>query len=490
MTGSGDAKGRVAIVGAGPGAADLLTVRALEEIRAADIIFIDRLVGPEIRALLPPDAEVIDVGKARGSGPDQSSITDALIRRALSGRRVVRLKGGDPFVFGRGSEEVAAITEAGIPCIVVPGITSAFAAPASIGIPVTHRGLSSSVCVLTATEADGLRSDWSPAATAETVVVLMGLTSIGDVCSALIAARGNPDEPAAAIQAASTPTQRSVVTTLAELPEAAADLIAPTTLVIGPTVALAEPQTVKPSVWVTRPIRQVGRLVRELEDRGIASLVDPVLHVTFTHDPSIADTDGISWFLFTSRNGSEAFASALLASGRGGRDLAGIRFACIGPATAEPLRPLVGEPDLVPDTYSVESLIDAFPEGHGSVAVIGGNMTDPRLMQALEADGWQVQHRLAYETTTSPSLSVSTVEMLERSQVSAVLLTSAETARSCAQLMHAAGLDPKGLPAVCIGEPTTEAASSEGFPIASTAESATATSLAEATSAWLRARTG
>ncbi|MFP5225768.1 MAG: uroporphyrinogen-III C-methyltransferase [Actinomycetota bacterium] len=485
MTSGGGARGRVAIVGAGPGAADLLTLRALEEIRRAEIVYIDRLVGAEIRALIAPTSEVVEVGKAPGSGPQQDDITQALVDQARRGRRVVRLKGGDPFVFGRGGEEVSRLIQEGTECVVVPGISSALAAPASAGIPVTHRGAASSFCVLTATEADGPRRDWSAASAADTVVVLMGLASVRDVSRGLIDAGREPDEPAAAIQAATTPLEQTVVTTLAELPGATSHLEAPVTIVVGATVRFAEPRDPRPIVWVTRPIRQVSRLVKELADRHIAAHIEPTIKIAPTNDGSIARAEGIAWFVFTSRNGSEAFASAMRSQGRGGRELAGIGFACIGPATGEPLRPLIGRPDLVPEAYSVADLAAGFPRGKGTVAIVGGNMTDPGLAIALEAKGWTVEHRHAYTTARVEALSDQLLQMIERGQVRAVLLASAETARSTAELMRSHGSEPAHLPAVCLGPPTAEAARSEGFPVVGVAEVASASSLAAAARAWL-----
>jgi len=236
--------GRVFLVGAGPGDPRLLTLRGAEVLRRADVVVHDRLISPAVLDLAPARAERIDVGKAPGRPhPDQAAICALLVERARRGQAVVRLKGGDPFVFGRGGEELLACARAGVPVEVVPGVTSAVAAPAAAGIPVTHRGLARSFAVVTATTADGGGPDWAALArAADTLVVLMGAGRLAEVCRALVAAGRAAEEPAAAVEAATTPAERTVVGTLATLPDLAraARLRPPATLVVGAVVALAE----------------------------------------------------------------------------------------------------------------------------------------------------------------------------------------------------------------------------------------------------------
>jgi uroporphyrin-III C-methyltransferase len=235
--------GRVFLVGAGPGDPRLLTLRGAEVLRRADVVVHDRLVSPAVLDLAPARAERIDVGKTPGRPhPDQAAISALLVEHARRGRVVVRLKGGDPFVFGRGGEELLACARAGVPVEVVPGVTAAVAAPAAAGIPLTHRGLARSFAVVTASTADGSEPDWAALArAADTLVVLMGAARLPEVCRALVAAGRPPDEPAAAVEAATTPAERTVVGTLATLPDLAraARLGAPATLVVGAVVALA-----------------------------------------------------------------------------------------------------------------------------------------------------------------------------------------------------------------------------------------------------------
>lgn len=236
--------GKVFLVGAGPGDPRLLTLRGAEVLRAADVVVHDRLVAPALLDLAPPRAERVDVGKRAGRPrPTQEAINRLLVARAREGKVVVRLKGGDPFVFGRGGEEALACAEAGVPFEVVPGVSSVVAAPAYLGIPLTHRGLSSSVGVATAVAAGGEPLDLSGLArAAQTLVVLMVAGRLAETCEALVLAGRAREEPAAVVQWATTSRQRSVVAILQELPALAegCGIGPPATLVVGEVVRLAE----------------------------------------------------------------------------------------------------------------------------------------------------------------------------------------------------------------------------------------------------------
>ena len=232
--------GFVSLVGAGPGDPELITVRGRNRLAAADVVVYDRLIDPRILDVVPASAERVFVGKARGSIMlSQRAIECVLIDRARAGKRVVRLKGGDPFVFGRGAEEVESLVRAGIPCEVVPGISSAIAAPGAAGIPVTHRELASTVTVVTGHEdPDKPEStvDWEWVARAPgTVVVLMGLGGIDALCNRLIAHGRDPRTPAAVVASGTLPAQRSVMAPLGHLPAAtlSAEIVSPAVIVIG-----------------------------------------------------------------------------------------------------------------------------------------------------------------------------------------------------------------------------------------------------------------
>jgi uroporphyrin-III C-methyltransferase len=233
--------GGVVLVGAGPGDPELITLRGARALAEADVVVYDRLVAPGLLELAPAEAERIYVGKEPGrAAVSQREIERLLVDRALDGATVVRLKGGDPFVFGRGGEEMAACAAAGIPCEVVPGVSAAVAAPAAAGIPVTHRGIARSFTVVTGSTAHDDEIDLSRVAGADTLVVLMAAGRLAQTCADLIAAGRHPDEPAAIVQWAWTPDQRSVVGTLTDLPilADAASIGPPATLVVGGVAAL------------------------------------------------------------------------------------------------------------------------------------------------------------------------------------------------------------------------------------------------------------
>jgi uroporphyrin-III C-methyltransferase len=233
--------GIVYLVGAGPGDPRLITLRGAEVLRSADMVVHDRLSSAALLDLASARAERVDAGKSPGGGRSQDDINRLLVARARAGKSVVRLKGGDPFVFGRGGEEALACARAGVPVEIVPGVSSAVAAPASVGIPLTHRGLSSSVTVLTAAGAGGQDPDLRASATAsDTLVVLMAAGRLEATCRSLIEGGRRTDEPAAMIQWATTSRQRSVTGTLADLPRlaAGADIGPPATLVVGSVVTL------------------------------------------------------------------------------------------------------------------------------------------------------------------------------------------------------------------------------------------------------------
>ncbi len=227
----------VYLVGAGPGAGDLLTLRALRLLERADAVVHDRLVGPEVLSLIAPRAERIDVGKSPGAGGDQARINELLVELASHHEVVVRLKGGDPFVFGRGGEEARFLAARGIPVVVVPGVSSAFAAPALAGVAVTHRGLAQGVCVVTALAESGADVDFTALALPQlTLVILMGVAQRARISAQLQAGGLDPLTPTAVVHAASTPRQRVVRSALRDL--ACLDVAAPAVIVVGPVAEL------------------------------------------------------------------------------------------------------------------------------------------------------------------------------------------------------------------------------------------------------------
>lgn len=413
--------GKVSLVGAGPGDPGLITVKALDRLRAADAVVYDRLVDPRLLAEAREDAELIDVGKARGSTRmKQDEINQLLVELAGAGKSVCRLKGGDPFVFGRGGEEALALARAGVPWEVVPGVTSAFAAPAYAGIPVTHRGLAASVTIVTGSE-DPRKPDsqinWHALAGLDgTLVFLMGWSALPEIVERLIASGMPPDRAAALVQWGTMTRQRVVAGPLAEIAERGreAGLSAPVAFVIGDVNALrgelgwfdSRPLFGK-RVLVTRTRTQASHLRTLLEAEGAECVEFPAIRVVPVADPSgidealarLADYD---WITFSSSNGVREVRTRLDALGLDARSFAGVRVAAVGPATGETVRSLLGiRADLVPDVYVSEAVVNELGkqgvEGRRILA-IRSDIGRDALATGLRELGAEVDEVVGYET--------------------------------------------------------------------------------------------
>ncbi len=351
--------GKVYLVGAGPGDPGLLTCRGREILEDADTVVFDHLVGDGVLALMPRCAKLIDAGKESGHHTiSQREIEQILVDEARAGKKVVRLKGGDPFLFGRGGEEVLALTAAGIPWEVIPGVSSAIAAPECAGIPVTHRGLSSSVHIHTGHNAPCADEKFT-FCKQDTHVFLMGVASLLKICEALCAEGFSVNTPAAAIENGTTARQRIICGTLETLPKKAAaqNLKPPAVIVVGPTVALAEkiapprlPLSGK-KVIVTRPANRQGRLSRILRDRGAEVVEFPVI-ATVPPETSLPPLGDVGWIAFTSASGVEYFFDALAREDRDIREIADAKIAAIGDATAARLRAHGLKIDLIPQIFN------------------------------------------------------------------------------------------------------------------------------------------
>jgi uroporphyrinogen III methyltransferase / synthase len=378
---AGARPGVVYLVGAGPGDPGLITARALELIASADVILHDRLIPREALAEAQDDAELLYVGKEPGDASvPQEEIEQRLISEARAGRSVVRLKGGDPFVFGRGGEEAEALAAAGVAFEVVPGVTAGVAAPAYAGIPVTHRDDASAVAFVTGHEdPDKERSalDWNAlAAFPGTLVLYMGVKRLPEIAAALQEAGRNPDEPAAAVERGTLPGQRAVTATLATLPEAVAEaeLHPPSVLLFGP--AAARRQTIawleqRPlhglKVVVTRARAQASGVAATLRALGAdivelpAIRIEPRLESPEVRD-AVADLHSYALVCLTSPNGVRLLFEAMAAQGRDARALANATVAAIGPGTAAALAEHGLIADLVPERSIAESLVEALAE--------------------------------------------------------------------------------------------------------------------------------
>jgi uroporphyrinogen III methyltransferase / synthase len=415
--------GCVYLVGAGPGDPGLLTARALELIAAADVILYDRLIPSTALDGARAEAEVLFVGKEGGGPSVPQEQTEALILdRARAGRTVVRLKGGDPFVFGRGGEEALALREAGIPFEIVPGVTSGVAAAAYAGIPVTHRGLSTAVALVTGhTREDGPEEsalDWPAlAAFPGTLVFYMGVRQLPQIVESLIAAGRPASEPVAVVERGTLPDQRTVTGTLQSIAEIARqeNLRAPAITVVGPVAGLADqlewlqdgdryPLRGR-TVAVTRARAQASGLARRLEDLGASVVQAPVIRTQPLPVPTL-DLAPYDLICFTSPNAVTALFECLSQAAHDPRDaraFAGGRVAAIGPGTARALAEHGLLAEIVPERSVAESLVQALADVPVERALVArAREARDVLPDALRACGAEVDVLALYETVAEP----------------------------------------------------------------------------------------
>jgi uroporphyrinogen III methyltransferase / synthase len=404
--------GTVYLVGAGPGDPGLLTVRAVELIAAADVVLYDRLIPPEALAHARADAEVVYVGK-EGEGPQfpQDDTHALLLEHARAGRTVVRLKGGDPFVFGRGGEEALVLAEAGVPFEVVPGVTAGVAAPAYAGIPVTHRETASGVAFVTGHEdpaKPGSAIDWpSLARFPGTLVFYMGVRTLPRIAERLVAEGRSPDEPVAVVERGTLPGQRTLLATLGDVAARAAEekLRAPAITLVGAVARLREDLAwleARPlhgrTIAVTRARAQASALAARLRALGATVVEAPAIRIEPLEAklPPMRDYDLVC---VTSPNGAELLLDRL----RDARELAGVTVAAIGPGTARALRARGVEPDVVPERAVAEGLVAALADVPVRRALIA-RAAEGRdvLPDALREQGAQVDVVALYETVAEP----------------------------------------------------------------------------------------
>lgn len=390
--------GKVYLVGAGPGDPELLTQKGARVLAEAQVVVYDFLANPELLDLAPEEAQRIYVGKKGGDHTlGQEGINQLLCDLAAQGKTVVRLKGGDPFVFGRGGEEASALKSAGHAFEIVPGVTSAIAAPAYAGIPVTDRRCTTEVAFVTGHEDPGKPEStikWGALAQLGTVVFLMGVKNLPEICRQLIAHGKSADTPAAAIRWGTTPRQETVSGTLATLPQAVKDagLQPPAITIVGQVVGLRDelrwfdnlPLFGK-RVLVTRTREQASKLSQQLAHLGadVVEIPTIVLEPPEDDEPLMRAVDNVEDYdviLFTSQNGVEAFFAALDARDKDARDLGGALVGAIGPATAQALRDEGLHPDLTATSFVAEGLLAAL-SGHN---LQGARVLIPRAEQARE----------------------------------------------------------------------------------------------------------
>jgi uroporphyrinogen III methyltransferase/synthase len=473
----------VHLVGAGPGDPGLLTVRAVELIAAADVVLYDRLIPPEALGHARAGAELVYVGK-QGGGPQmpQEEIDRLLVEHGRSGRRVVRLKGGDPLVFGRGGEEALVLREAGVEFEIVPGVTAGVAAPAYAGIPVTHRELASGVAFVTGHERGGAGDeplagagdrpesslDWAALARFPgTLVFYMGVRALPRIAERLQAEGRAADEPVAVIERGTLPGQRTLVATLADVAARAEEekIRAPAVTLVGPVVALREDLAWlerRPlhgrTVAVTRARAQASPLAARLRELGATVIEAPAIRTVSlaAEIPDLTPYDGLA---ATSPNGVHELFARLAASGRDARGLAGLHVAAMGPGTARAFEEHGVAPDTVPQRSVAEGLVEALTDVPlQRVLIARAREGRDLLIEALRGRGVHVDVLALYETLPEP-LDADAVAAVAAADY--VTFTSASTVR---HLVGAAGSQALAAPRLAsIGPATSEELRAHGL---------------------------
>lgn len=462
--------GIVYLVGAGPGDPGLITVRGAELLRLADVVVYDYLSNPRLLAHCP-NAEVIYVGKkAAQHSMTQEQINALLVEKGGSGKRVVRLKGGDPFVFGRGGEECEALAASGIPFEVVPGITAALAAPAYAGIPVTHRDLNSSFTFVTGHEKEeayrdaearsrdpGSASDldWSALARLPCLAFYMGVKSLPRICQKLIEHGMPADMPAATIRWGTLARQRTVVGTISDLPQrvAEAGLAPPALTIVGRVVGLRDTLNwferrplFGQTVVVTRTRQQASDLSNRLMELGAEVIEAPTIELSEPADWTAGDEvlrsiPAFDWVVFTSQNGVQFTKRRLLELGLDARAFASARIAAIGDATARMIRQeLFLSVDLCPESFVAEALAEALREKGvvrgGRFLLLRADIARPILKERLLADGAvEVRDVPIYETRPAASLPAGLIEALAAGDANWITFTSSSTVKGFLSLL-------------------------------------------------------
>jgi uroporphyrinogen III methyltransferase/synthase len=491
--------GRVYLVGAGPGALDLVTLRARELTGQADVLVYDYLCNPAMLAWARPDAEIVYAGK---SGSDhtlsQDEINALLVARARAGLCVVRLKGGDPYVFGRGGEEALVLARAGIPFEEVPGVSSAIAAPAYAGIPVTHREMASMVTFVTGHEDPSKPEsslDWPQLARLRgTKVFLMGVERLREITNRLMAEGAPPETPAALVRWGTTARQESLAGTLATLAglAEARNFKAPAITVIGEVVKLREELNwfealplFGQRVVVTRARTQAGALASRLARLGADVLEIPAIRIV----PVAPDAgqeeklrrvgDLYDWIVFASPNAVEVFFERFFRLHRDVRELGAVRFAVLGPATAAGLAALHLSVDLQPKIYTAEKMAEALQKAEikgKRMLVPHGQLADPALVESLRAAGAEVDEWIVYETVPETEDVTGARARYQKEGAHWIAFTSASTVENWRALALPGAPRPRN---VSMGPVTSQALRRLGWEVAAESPEATLDSLVE-----------
>lgn len=489
-----DKKGKVWLVGAGPGDIGLLTVKGKQVLESAEVVVYDALVSDEIASLIPSSAKRINVGKrANHHLVPQEEINKILLMEALEGNRVVRLKGGDPFVFGRGGEELELLVENNIPYEIVPGITSAVSVPAYAGIPVTHRDYTSSVHIITGHAKKGGSSRIQYDALVKmkaTLIFLMGIGALEEICKSLIEAGMNPQTPAAVLEKGTSAKQRRVIATVETLKAAADQAIiqTPAIIVVGEVCSLSdsfawiEKQPLAGiQVVVTRPKEKSSTLTEKLRARGAHVIEMPVIKTITIKEQEelerfsrsfdkISEVSGEQWILFTSPKGVESFFSLLTVTKKDIRHLysTGAKFGVVGNATRKELRLHGIEADYMPDIYCGKELATGLIKVFGQnpyVTLYRAEDATEDLVEVLEDNKISYQDVAVYRTLylIDEELATRISTGIENKMIDYVMFTSASCVKAFTSCLT--DIDYTKIKAVCIGEQTGAAATKCGMQV-------------------------
>jgi uroporphyrinogen III methyltransferase/synthase len=477
--------GKVYIVGAGPGDPGLMTQKGLECLAQADTVVYDRLLDRRLLTLAPPEAEMIYAGKAPlEHSKEQAEINQLLVEKAKEGKTVVRLKGGDPFVLGRGGEEAAMLAYNRIPFEIVPGISSAIAVPAYAGIPVTHRGLASSCAVITGHEdTDKANSsvNWEKLAKGiDTLVFLMGMQNLTEITARLIEYGRPADTPVAVIQDGTTPEQKVVTGNLNNIVSKVKEsqLEAPVVIVVGEVVGLRDKLRWFDSspvfgkrILVTRARHQASTLSSLLYGRGAQPVELPAIAIqpvndTTEIDRALAGLARYQWLVFTSVNGAEAFFERLYSLKMDARALHGLKIGVIGPATAGAIRNRGIIPDFMPEVYTSEGLIAGLKNmdiGGKRFLLPRADIAGKELRQGICRLGAEVHEIVIYRTVPAGETIARARQMLASGEIDVITFTSSSTVANLSGALQEKPLPLNGARVACIGPKTAEAAAMAGL---------------------------
>ena len=482
-------KGMVYLIGAGPGDPDLITVKGRDCLQKADIIVYDYLVNQSLLSLAPKDAEIIYVGKKSGLHTmSQKEINNLLIEKAKKGLIVARLKGGDPFIFGRGGEEAMELSNEGIKFEIVPGITSAIAVPAYAGIPLTHRDFASTVCFITGhedptKEMSGIKWD-ALTKCFGTLIFLMGIGNIKKIARKLTENGMPSHSPVAVIGSGTIPAQRTITGTLANISQKAKDavLTPPGVIVVGDVVNLREHINWFESrllfgkrILVTRPEDQAADLIRALSELGAQCLLFPTIKIIPPArwkglDEAIKGLSSYDWILFTSVNGVKYFFERLLVASKDVRHLKGIKIGVIGPRTTTALMDRGISPDMIPDRYWAEGIVEAL-EGY---PIEGKRVLLPRpaiardyIPKKLKSLGAIVDVVEAYQTVKPEYSQDQLDELFNNGRIDMITFTSPSTVTNFLALFKGTSIykELSKAEVACIGQITAEKATEMGLKV-------------------------